>query len=173
MGENGYFVTSYVFPDTAEGKIVIKVNVKSKESKEYHSVSAMIDTGAGRSCVSKKLAKKLGLVAAEDAARLYSATGTKVVPYYKGLDLVLTNAENKEKVYENLEVIQFFRSKDNIDLIIGQDIIRTWDLVISNSRGKSLISLRTPCGKSHIGFSFKTGEVKDLDMPLSEWEKFD
>ena len=103
-------------------------------------------------------------------ARLHSATGIKTVPCCEGLDLILTNVENKKKIYRNLEVVRFSWTKDKVDFIIGRDIIRRWDLVISNSRGKSLMSFRTPCGKSHIGFSFKTGEVKDLDVPLlSAW----
>ena len=172
MSTKGFFVASYVFPDTAEGRIVIDAKVKLSGSKERHPISAKIDTGADRSCVSKKLAKELGLVS-DKTARIYSATGTKIVPCYEGLDLILANVENKEKIYRNLEVFQFSRANDNVDFIIGQDIIRTWDLTISNSKGKHLVFLRTPCGKSHIGFSMITGEVKDLDLPLSTWEQLD
>ena len=70
MDANGYFVANYVFPDAAEGKIIIDVKVKAKGSKEYHLVSAMIDTGADSSCLSKKLARKLELISKENVKPL-------------------------------------------------------------------------------------------------------
>ena len=60
MGANGCFIASYIFPDAAGG-IVIDAEIKNRKSKECRSVTAMVDTGAERSCVSKRLAKELGL----------------------------------------------------------------------------------------------------------------
>jgi len=171
---NDYFVTNFRFPNF-ENKIVIEVKVGvEKPAEGYISAYALavVDTGADKSCITKELAEELG-ISPFKTSTMGTATRIEIVNCYSGIDLILVNGKNEEKAYKNLEVAECFRDHYGYDFIIGLNILQTGDMIISNAKGKGLFSFRTPSSKLHIGFSSEDGEVKNKDMPLSEWEQFE
>ena|GEM_PF-1739076 len=173
MEADDYFVANYVFPDALEGKIIIKIQVSVRKSENFYisnAALALVDTGASHSCITKELADQLG-VSADGTSTIETATGIETVPRYPGVDFTLIDGNGEKMTYENLEVNECFGGR-LFDCIIGLDILRTGDMVISNAKGKGFFSFRTPSGKFHVGFSSENGEVKSKDIPLSEWEKF-
>ncbi|MCL2194233.1 MAG: aspartyl protease family protein [Treponema sp.] len=151
--------------------IDVKVGVEKPE-KPYCSVQAlaMVDTGADKSCITRELAEKLGILPS-GTTTMGTATSIETVHYYSGIDLILVDVRDEEKVYRNLEVAECFRDHYGYDFIIGLNILQTGDMIISNANGITLFSFRTPSRKSLTGFSPFTGEIRDIDVPLLEHGK--
>lgn len=169
----GYFVTSYTIPDIAQGCInfAVKVGFSKPDFYQIENVNAIVDTGADISCISNQLANILGVISYE-TKNVDGITEIKHdVPIYKNIDLILSNGKNEEKIYENLTVAEFFRGTKNYDFIIGRDILRTGDMLLTHANGKTVFSFRTPSGKSHLCFNIDTGKVENRDIPLKRFEQ--
>jgi gag-polyprotein putative aspartyl protease len=102
------------------------------------STLALWDTGATHSCISDRLARQLGLEAA-DYAHVATASGIEHVPTYF-THLFLPNGLQ----FLNWELMQFRYTGDESDLIIGMDIITKGDFSITNLGGRTLCSFRIP-----------------------------
>ena len=99
---------------------------------------ALWDTGATHSCISERLAHKLGLEAV-DYVHVATASGIEYVPTYF-THLFFPNGLE----FRNWELMQFKYSGDDSDLKIGMDIITQGDFSITNFGGKTYCSFRIP-----------------------------
>lgn len=103
--------------------------------------NALWDTGATASCISDKVATSLGLIST-GMKRISGVSGPDVVPTF----IVNIGLPNRVCVKE-VEVAQARFSSDkgsNFDLLIGMDIITLGDFAVTNYRGKTVFSFRTP-----------------------------
>ena len=101
------------------------------------STQALWDTGASKSVLSQNLVKTLGLV----------ATGATNVNHAGGMSVSPTHVVNfylPNKVAFLGVVASEFPGAGNFGAIIGMDVIRLGDLVITNFQGQTCMSFRTP-----------------------------
>ena len=155
-------------PDNLNRHIIIDVKVGFRKSESLYisiTAGALIDTGAGRSCISKQLANELGLQSVKDVD-IITATRKETVPHYTGIDLILSNFNGIEKIYKNIEVEECLGNvQPRYDFVIGMDILSTGDMIISNANNIMTFSFRTPSGKTHIRFNIENGEICDDISP--------
>jgi len=109
------------------------------------SVSALWDTGATGSCISKGLARHLGLKPI-DMCIVRGVGGTSSSNVYL-IDVLLPS----NVIINNVRVSEFL---DNgaFGIIIGMDIITLGDFAISNKNGKTTVSFRIPPSDNPIDF---------------------
>jgi predicted aspartyl protease len=161
-----WFVVNILMPDDHRHHIVLGVEVGFQKTDYLylsHTVSALIDTGAERSCISGQLANELGLQSDKDT-RIITATGIEAVPLYAGIDLIL-KGNDKTKMYDNLEVAECFgNSKAPYDFVIGMDILNSGDIIISNAGGKTMFSFRTPPSKNNFSFMDIDGKIHEREI---------
>ena len=120
-----------------EDRIIIDTSIKFKNNA-YKSKSTLIDTGANISCISKKLVKKLNLVPV-GAAKVSTPSGTAI------LDKYIVNISFKGKMlFPNVFVLESEIGNQNIDLLIGMDILKNTDITISNFDNHTQFSMRFP-----------------------------
>lgn len=118
-------------------------------------VRALWDTGATGSCVSKGLARRLGLKAI-DMCQVSGVGGVTSSQVFL-IDILLpSNAE-----IPNVRVTEFM---DNgiFEIIIGMDVMTLGDFAISNSDGKTTVSFRIPPSGSPIDFVRQIESQGDL-----------
>lgn len=117
---------------------VSHANLEASTAENEASTKALWDTGATHSCISDRLARKLGLVAV-DYAHVATASGIEHVPtYFTHLYL------SRELIFRNWELMQFQYCDDDSDIINGMDIITQGDFSISNLDGRTVCSFRLP-----------------------------
>ena len=101
-------------------------------------VNAQWDTGAEISCVSRRLIRSIQP----------KPQGCSVVAGVSGettsFDFVVDIMLAPEFHIRNVEVCSALLARDDIDLIIGMDIISMGDLAISNYDGRPTLSFRIP-----------------------------
>jgi hypothetical protein len=112
---------------------------------EQADIFALWDTGANRSCVSARLAKRLGL-ANSDVYDVVGVNGVHSAKVYR-LDILLPNMVSVRDVYAT----EFIDNGD-FDVIRGMDIITCGDFAISNYGRKTLVSFRIPSQNPPIDF---------------------
>lgn len=113
--------------------------------------TALWDTGATHSCISEKLIKKLGLIPYRTAIAktakhkyetnvyavtiiLFNEKDERVIfPFISASEGIFTNEDEQNDI-----------SKQEIDVIIGMDIITKGDFAITNLNGKTIFSFRYP-----------------------------
>jgi len=108
-------------------------------------VKALWDTGANRSCVSVKMAKRLGLLKIDTSDT--SGVSGVFSSFVHLIDIVLPNMIS----VRNVRVTEFIDDGD-FDVIIGMDIITCGDFAISNYGRKTVVSFRVPAQKPPIDF---------------------
>jgi len=108
-------------------------------------VKALWATGANRSCVSVKTAKRLGLLKI-DTSDTVGAGGV----FYSFVHLVDIALPNKISV-RNVRVTEFIDEGD-FDIIIGMDIITCGDFAVSNYNRETIVSFRVPSQKPPVDF---------------------
>lgn len=94
------------------------------------------DTGATTTCITAKVASKLGLIPT-GTARTSTAGGDKECNTYC-IDILLPN----NVAIQNLTVFEVHLNDG--DVLIGMDVIRYGDFVITNYGGKTKLSFRIP-----------------------------
>ena len=100
---------------------------------------ALWDTGATKTCVSKKLARQLQLKPV-GYAFIHSASGYGDEPspaFHVGITL-------PNKVFISELKVLLTDLPDDFDVLIGMDIINKGDFAISNRNGKTVFTFRTP-----------------------------
>ena len=106
--------------------------------RESRMVNAHWDTGAEISCVSRRLIRSIQP----------KPQGCSVVAGVSGettsFDFVVDIMLAPEFHIRNVEVCSALLARDDIDLIIGMDIISMGDLAISNYDGRPTLSFRIP-----------------------------
>jgi len=108
-------------------------------------IRALWDTGAECSCISRGLARHLGLKPV-DMSPLRGVTDVTESPVYL-IDILLPS----KAMIGDLRVLEFL---DNgfFELIIGMDVITFGDFAVSNKDGKTIMSFRTPPADTPIDF---------------------
>jgi len=117
--------------------------VPIEEEPHFENVTALWDTGATNSCISNNLASKLNLIPI-GFEEMSHADGTSTVPTYL-INVFLPN--NVGFSY----VLVLGCDLQNMDAIIGMDIISQGDFAISNFEGNTCFSFRIP-STQHINF---------------------
>lgn len=109
------------------------------------SLIALWDTGATRTCISEELAKELNLI---PSGKTYINTPSDSSTQNTYLaDLYLPNGV----VVRNVMIIDAKIGNQNIDLLIGMDIITLGDFSVSNFNNKTYFTFRTPSQK-HVDY---------------------
>ena len=131
-----------IFP-TIEKRILVDcvVGVPGQENPEQDTdnviCKALIDTGAMRTCISHRIANRLGLL----------PSGTMKVTAANGhTDVVNTHIINMTlggDIRFTMLKVPRLRMEDE-DMIIGMDILSNGDLLISNTEGTTTVMFQMP-----------------------------
>lgn len=100
-------------------------------SERFQIDKALWDTGSSGSCISERMARKLGLHPVDTGVGV-SATGQQDITYYI-VDICLS----PEMVFRNVKIAGFPLENNNVDFIIGMDIISKGNLSVTNKEGKT------------------------------------
>ena len=100
-------------------------------SKRFRVDKALWDTGSSGSCISERMARKLGLHPVDTGVGV-SATGQQDITYYI-VDICLS----PEMVFRNVKIAGFPLENNNVDFILGMDIISKGNLSVTNKEGKT------------------------------------
>lgn len=142
----------------AERKRKIKNSVVAINSitKLTMPAIALWDTGATGTCVSKELVQKLKLQPI-GMQQIQTPSGTAIVNQYK-IHIVLNN----EVVVQDVSVIDSEIGNQNIDVLIGMDIITLGDFGISNYENKTQFSFRIP-SQEHVDYRGSSLHIEYTD----------
>lgn len=117
---------------------------------------ALWDTGATGTCVSKELVQKLKLQPI-GMQQIQTPSGTAIVNQYK-MHIVLNN----EIIVKDVSVIDSEIGNQNIDVLIGMDIITLGDFGISNYENKTQFSFRVP-SQEHVDYRGSSLHIEYTD----------
>lgn len=116
----------------------LKSEVIIQHNNETNTVSALWDTGATNTCISEELALKLPLIST-GKTEIHGSTGSSIQNTYL-VDIILPN---NVKI-NDLMVIDSDIGKQNLDMLIGMDIISRGDFAVSNYNNKTAFTFRIP-----------------------------
>lgn len=121
------------------GSAVIKANT--------YSFPAVVqwDTGASGSCISRDVVRTLNLQPT-GMVKVHTPSGIGTMKKYI-VDLVL----NREVVIKNLVAMDSEIGAQQIDVLIGMDVIQLGDFAVSNFQDKTQFTFRIP-SQEHIEF---------------------
>lgn len=117
---------------------------------------ALWDTGATGTCISKELVQKLKLQPI-GMQQIQTPSGTAIVNQYK-MHIVLNN----EIIVKDVSVIDSEIGNQNIDVLIGMDIITLGDFGISNYENKTQFSFRIP-SQEHVDYRDSSLHIEYTD----------
>lgn len=125
-------------------KLISIVEVKNPFSNDVVKVHGIWDTGATRSVVTATTANALGLISVGQR-KVRGVHGIKNVNVYLAtIHLSDTDIEITEQVTECDEL----SNDGSVGALIGMNIISTGDFAISNYRGRTNFTFRSPSIKS-------------------------
>lgn len=101
-----------------------------------HRIKAIWDTGALTSCISNKLARKMGLQVVDTGIGV-TPTGQTEIQYYF-VDVHISD----DIIIPNVCVAGFPLENHDVNFLVGMDIITKGDLSIRNVEGKTKIEFR-------------------------------
>jgi len=121
-------------------KLISFVEVKNPFSNDVVKVNGIWDTGATRSVVTAKTANALGLISVGQR-KVRGVHGIKNVNVYLAtIRLSDTDIEITEQVTECDEL----SNDGSVGALIGMNVISTGDFAISNYRGRTKFTFRSP-----------------------------
>jgi hypothetical protein len=123
-------------------KTIVVVSARNGLQKE---AVAVWDTGATISCISNKVIKELG-VSPFGYRYVDTANGRMKCGKYE-VSLCLPNSVISQNI-----IMSGFSGGENIDLLIGMDIINAGDFSITNANGVTAASFRIPSDTYHIDY---------------------
>lgn len=131
-----------------EIKVALSVNIAefSGMTKIEFAARALIDTGANRSCMSRRLVSVCN-IAPISYMSVRSAQGISEANVYS-VDFTLPSRIQ----FRNVPVMEFSGGSD-FDVIIGMDILSKGDIAITNAENQMLFSMRIPSADKHIDFT--------------------
>ena len=135
-------------------KIAIPSAISTESNKEFHAFKCLWDTGATNSVITKKVIRKLSLQST-GKINTKGVHGEKIANTYI-IDIVLPN----RVCFQNVKVSEG-EIIDNIDVIIGMDIIQSGDFAIANADNKTTFSYCTPPHKNPIDLLEKSERVNE------------
>ena len=94
-------------------------------------VSALWDTGSSQSCISRRMAEKMGLKEVDTRINIIP-NGNIEAKVYR-LDVVIAD----ELIFNDLKVVEYPLERHDVDFLIGMDIISQGEFTIRNSGGKT------------------------------------
>lgn len=100
-------------------------------SERFRIDKALWDTGASSSCISERMARKIGLRPVDTGVGI-GTTGQQDIAYYI-VDVCLT----PEMIFKNVKIAGFPLENHDIDFVIGMDIISKGKLVVENRNGRT------------------------------------
>ena len=100
-------------------------------AERFRIEHALWDTGASGSCISERMARKMGLHPVDTGVGI-SSIGQQDILYYI-VDVRLSD----DIVFKNMKIAGFPLENHNVDFIIGMDIIAKGNLTIRNNNGKT------------------------------------
>ena len=115
-------------------KLITHVDIIGNKIKVFHAYSALWDTGATVTCISKNVATSLHLVPITEKEAT-TPLGSKNCKVYI-IDIILDNDVRIDDVYAYETEI----GNENIDILVGMDVIQRGEFVISNIEGKTKFS---------------------------------
>jgi len=133
--------------------IIIPVGVNQSKSlcqkfglsKIDADIYAVLDTGATNTAISDVLASSLGLKTVGEG-RIKAAGGVHRTKLYS-IDVLLRNMVS----FTNIRATEFVKT-DQIDLLLGMDILMLGDLSITNYDHRTVVSFRVPPDDFHIDY---------------------
>ena len=141
-------------PDNHRHSIVIDVEILvpvpvqgyPQNQKMPLKANALIDTGASRSAVSSSFVHAAKLAAYEKCT-IRMAKGEYISSVYT-VDIMFPHG----MLAAGIKAAEF-SGRHEFDFIIGMDILRMTDMAVTNARGVTVLSLRSPPADEHIDFS--------------------
>ena len=106
--------------------------------EDMYTNKALWDTGATQSCISHAVVSRLGLIPFSQTM-MCGASGMKVCNVYL-VDVVLRN----NVTVKDIHVIEAELDNQNIDMLIGMDIIGLGDFAVTNVNGITKFTFRLP-----------------------------
>lgn len=138
------FIISYnQITNRLKSEVTIQYNDKSNVA------TALWDTGATNTCISENIVSKLSLIST-GKIEMHGSTGSSEQNTYL-VDIILPN---NVKI-DNLMVIDSDIGKQNIDMLIGMDIINRGDFSVSNYDDRTAFTFRIPSEKK-INYALET-----------------
>lgn len=115
-------------------------NGKPSSDRSEKKWRALWDTGATMSCISQRIADELQLQPLQ-IIKVYSATNEVLaITYYVGL--LLPNHFTTKVIAAGVP-----RMSDDVDIVIGMDVISKGDFAVTNVNRKTSFSFRIPSKK--------------------------
>ena len=145
---------TYRVPDSRRHSIIIDIEILvpvpfqgyPQNQKMPVSARALIDTGASRSAVSNSFVQAAKLVSYEKCT-IRMARGEYISSVYF-VDIMFPH----KMLAGNIKAAEF-SGRHEFDFIIGMDILLMTDMAITNAKGATVLSLRSPPAGKHIDFT--------------------
>ena len=145
---------SYRVPDNHRHSIVIDIEILVPvpiqgyqwDKKVPQKAKALIDTGASRSAIRNTFVQAAKLVSYEKCT-IRMAKGEYISSVYT-TDILFPN----RMMAKNIKAAEFSGNHE-FDFIVGMDILRMTDMAITNARGVTVLSVRSPSADEHIDFT--------------------
>ena len=118
--------------------IITNATIMYERRRFLRSYHALWDTGSTNSNISKNAASKLGLEP-DGTGTLDTPAGQIQCNIYK-VDIILDSNVS----INNVRVFESEIGSQDIDLLIGMDVIQRGEFIISNSEGKTKFSFSMP-----------------------------
>ena len=113
-----------------------KRSVPGSKQPPFHTVRAIWDTGASRTCITEDVVAKLGLKAIDKTTN-HTAAGLREAGVY------LVNVQ-----LPNTVVFPVLRVTDGVisgaDILVGMDVIGSGDFAVTTSKGKTWMTFSLP-----------------------------
>lgn len=142
-------ITNVLFTDC---QVALPLAVDKNPEKQFFLFKAIWDTGATNSVITDIVAKKVSLLPT-GMTEAHGVHGKNLVNTFI-VDILLPN----RVCIPNVRVSEG-KLLDNIDILIGMDIIQLGDFAISNTNGKTIFSYCLPPHKNPIDLLEKSNCV--------------
>lgn len=134
MSQYAAFTTSY---DHKSNRLINEAYIKAN-GEEMYTKNAQWDTGATKTCISKAVVDRLGLVPVSQTMVL-TPSGERLLDVYVVDVLLRNNVTVPDVLAIGAEI-----GNQGIDLLIGMDIIGLGDFAVTNVNDKTQFSFRIP-----------------------------
>ncbi len=135
-----------------------------KIQQQFVEVTALWDTGATNTSISKRLAARLNLPPV--SRRTIQCAGQPYESNTYKVNLILPN----HVAFQNITVTEFDDS-NRFDVLVGMDIITAGDFSITNANGQTVCSFKTPAGPDHIDYVEQINKKRKGQIMLKKFKK--
>lgn len=145
-------------------ELIIDENINPDYKKENKSYTAIWDTGATNTVISKELAEKLNLT--PNGIAVCNTAGGRIEAKKYLISLKLLNGVEIENIHVTEGIIT------GSDFLIGMDVITLGDFAISNVEGQTTFTFRIPSCK-RVDFVDESNAIrlKILENEMKKKEK--